>query len=465
MTERLVVVGGDAAGMTAASQARRRLDAQQLRITVFERGAFTSYSACGIPYWTGGVVAERDQLIARTPEQHRARGMDLHTATEVVELDLMGRRVRTRDRQSGAQQWTEYDHLVLATGAEPVRPALPGFDAPGVHTVHTLPDGQALRDALARTGPGPDPRAVVVGGGYIGIEMVEALLLRGYRVTLVHRTPEPMPGLDPELGELVRRGLEKLGVEVVPGAEAVEVLTGPDGRARGVRSTVGEHPGELVVLGLGVRPRTELARAAGLALGVHGGLRTDERMRVLDASGARVPGVWAGGDCVEVRHLLSGQHQHVALGTHANKHGLVIGANLAGEALAFPGVVGTAVTKVGDLEIARTGLNEREAAAAGLSWVAARAESTTRAGYYPGTAPVTVKLLAEPGTGRLLGAQLVGGPGAAKRVDAVAVALGARLTVTQLLFQDLGYAPPFSPVWDPVLAAARALLGRLGPLG
>ncbi|MFE0460672.1 FAD-dependent oxidoreductase [Kitasatospora sp. NPDC058965] len=459
MTERLVVVGGDAAGMSAASQARRRLGSDRLRVTVFERGAFTSYSACGIPYWTGGLVAERDDLVARTPQQHRARGIELHTGTEVVELDLAGRRVRSRDLDTGEEWWTGYDRLVLATGAEPVRPALPGFDAPGVHAVHTLPDGEALLDSLGRSGE--HPRAVVVGGGYIGIEMVEALLLRGYRVTLVHRTPEPMPGLDPELGELVRRGLVELGVEVVPGAEAVEVLCGPDGRARAVRSTVGEHPGELVVLGLGVRPRTGLARAAGLALGVHGGLRTDERMRVLDADGARVPGVWAGGDCVEVLNLVSGRHQHVALGTHANKQGMVIGADLAGEELAFPGVVGTAVTKVRGLEIARTGVNEREAAAAGLAAVSVRVESTTRARYYPGSERLTVKLLAEPGSGRLLGAQLVGGGGTAKRVDAAAVALGAGLTVRQLLFQDLGYAPPFSPVWDPLLSAARALLPKL----
>lgn len=467
MTEHLVVIGADAAGMSAASQARRRRGPEELRITAFERGSVTSYSACGIPYWVGGEVAEADELIARTPEQHRARGIDLRLRTEVTALDPDRRRVRSRDLDTGAEEWTAYDQLVIATGAEPVRPALPGFDAPGVHTAHTLPDGRALLDTLAGLrAPGslgePDGaeagrprRAVVIGGGYIGIEMAEAMLRHGHQVTLVHRTPEPMPGLDPQMGALVRRGMAKLGVEMVPEAEATEVLLGPDGRPRAVRSTVGEHPADLVVLGLGVRPRTALARAAGLPLGVHGGLCTDERMRVVDAAGTPLPGLWAGGDCVEVRHLVSGHHQHVALGTHANKHGLVMGTNLGGGEAAFPGVVGTAITRICDLEIARTGLNEREATAAGLDWTAVVVESTAQAGYLPGAAWMTVKLLAERGSGRLLGLQIVGGAGAAKRIDIAAMALGSRLTVQELIFQDLAYAPPFSPVWDPVLVAAR----------
>lgn len=371
--------------------------------------------------------------------------------TEVTGIDPDRRRVRSRDLVTGAEQWTGYDQLVIATGARPVRPALPGFDAPGVHSVHTLEQGAALIDTLHRE----VRHAVVVGGGYIGVEMAEAMLRRGLTVTLVHRTPEPMPTLDPELGLLVRRGLEKLGVEVVPGAEATEVLLGPDGRPTAVRSTAGEHQADLVVLGLGVRPRTELARVAGLPLGVFGGLRTDERMRVVDVTGSPINGIWAGGDCVEVVNRVSGAHQYVALGTHANKQGLVIGTNLGGGRAAFPGVVGTAITKVCDLEIARTGLNGREATAAGLRWTAAVIESTAQAGYLPGAAWMTVRMLAEQGTGRLLGAQIVGGAGSAKRIDVVAVALACGLTAEQLVYQDLAYAPPFSPVWDPVLVAAR----------
>ena len=218
-------------------------------------------------------------------------------------------------------------------------------------------------------------------------------------------------------------------------------------------TTAGEHPADVVVLGLGVRPQTALARAAGLPLGESGGLRTGADMRVQGADG-----IWAGGDCVEVLNLVSGRYQHIALGTHANKHGLVIGTNIGGGRAEFPGVVGTAVSKVCTLEIARTGLRERDATAAGLRWTSAVIESTSRAGYYPGAAPMSVKMIAEQGSGRLLGVQIVGREGAAKRVDIGAVALTAGMTVDQIVSLDLGYAPPFSPVWDPVQVAARKLV-------
>lgn len=451
-----MVVGGDAAGMSAASQARRRRGPEQLRITAFELGDFTSYSACGIPYWVGGDVADRDALIARTPAEHRERDIDLRLRTEVVGIDLDRRRVRSRNRDDGSEDWTGFDQLVIATGAEPLRPPLPGFDAPGVHGVQTLEDGAALIDTL--TAPGRAVRrAVVVGGGYIGVEMAEAMVQRGLEVTMVHRSAEPMSTLDPDMGRLVREAMEGMGIEVVPGAEAKEVLLDATGRPRAVLSTVGEHPADVVVLGLGVRPRTALARAAGLPLGASGGLRTNASMQVEGLDGV-VDGVWAGGDCVEVLNLVSGRHQHIALGTHANKQGLVIGTNIGGGQVTFPGVVGTAVSKVCSLEIARTGLRERDATDAGLTWDRAVIEGTSRAGYYPGAAPMTVKMLAERGSGRLLGLQIVGREGAAKRVDVGAVALTVGMTVDQVVMLDLGYAPPFSPVWDPVQVAARKLV-------
>jgi NADPH-dependent 2,4-dienoyl-CoA reductase/sulfur reductase-like enzyme len=471
VAEHLVVIGGDAAGMSAASQARRRRGPDELRITAFEQGDFTSYSACGIPYWVGGQVADRDALIARTPAEHRARGIDLRLRTEVTEIDLDRRRVRTRTRTrtrtrdgsaegggtngstsggtGGGESWTGFDQLVIATGAEPLRPPLPGFDAPGVHGVQTLEDGAALIATLKRD----VSRAVVVGGGYIGVEMAEAMVQRGLEVTMVLRGAEPMATLDPDMGRLVREAMTGMGIEVVTGAEAEEVLLNAAGRPLAVRTSAGTHPADVVVLGLGVRPRTALARAAGLPLGDSGGLLTDPAMRVEGTDG-----IWAGGDCVEVLNLVSRRRQHIALGTHANKHGLVIGTNLGGGHATFPGVVGTAVSKVCALEIARTGLREREATAAGFRFERVVIESTSRAGYYPGAAPMTVKMIAEQGTGRLLGLQIVGREGAAKRVDIGAVALTAGMTVDQVVSLDLGYAPPFSPVWDPVQVAARKLV-------
>lgn len=444
--ERLVVIGGDAAGMSAASQARRMRGPDELEIVAFERGHFTSYSACGIPYWVGGDVPGPDRLIARSPQEHRERDIDLRMRTEVTEIDVAGARVRSRDLESGAEAWTPYDKLVIATGARPVRPDLPGMDAPGVHGVQTLDDGQALLDTLAAT---RGRRAVVVGAGYIGVEMAEALINRGYEVTVVNRGAEPMATLDPDMGRLVRSAMSDLGITMVDGATVTGIVTGADG-VRAVATQEGEYPADVVVLGIGVRPETTLARVAGLPLGDHGGLLTDLAMRVRGHEN-----IWAGGDCVEVLDLVSGRERHIALGTHANKHGQVIGSNVGGGYATFPGVVGTAVSKVCDLEIARTGLREKDARRAGLQFETVTIESTSRAGYYPNAALMTVKMLAERRTGRLLGVQIVGREGAAKRVDIAAVALTAGMTVEQMTALDLGYAPPFSPVWDPILVAAR----------
>ncbi|MEU9451407.1 FAD-dependent oxidoreductase [Streptomyces sp. NPDC048277] len=451
--ERLVVIGGDAAGMSAASQARRMRGPDELEIVAFERGHFSSYSACGIPYWVGGDVEERDRLIARSPEEHRARDIDLRMRTEVTEIDVAGQRVRARDVDSGVESWTSYDKLVIGTGARPIRPDMPGADAPGVHGVQTLDDGQALLDTLART---RGRRAVVVGAGYIGVEMAEAMINRGYEVTVVNRGSEPMSTLDPDMGRLVHRAMEGLGITMVDDTEVTKVLTGQDGRVRAVATEDAEYPADVVILGIGVRPETGLAEAAGLPLGRRGGLLTDRAMRVRGHED-----IWAGGDCVEVLNLVSGQEQYVPLGTHANKHGQVIGTNVGGGYATFPGVVGTAVSKVCDLEIARTGLREKDALRVGLQFETATIESTSRAGYYPGADLMTVKMLAERRTGRLLGVQIVGREGAAKRVDIAAVALTANMTVEQMTALDLGYAPPFSPVWDPVLVAARKAVAKV----
>ncbi|WP_181797834.1 FAD-dependent oxidoreductase, partial [Streptomyces sp. WELS2] len=284
----------------------------------------------------------------------------------------------------------------------------------------------------------------------------EALIRRGFEVTVVNRGREPMSTLDPDMGRLVHRAMEGLGITMVNDAEVTEVLTGRDGRVRAVATRDAEFPADVVVLGIGVRPETALARAAGLPLGVHGGLVTDLAMRVRGHED-----IWAGGDCVEVLNLVSGQRQYVPLGTHANKHGQVIGTNAGGGYATFPGVVGTAVSKVCDLEIARTGLREKDARRVGLRFETVTIESTSRAGYYPGAAPMTVKMLAEARTGRLLGVQIVGREGAGKRVDIAAVALTARMTVEEMTALDLGYAPPFSPVWDPVLVAARKAASKV----
>ncbi|MEU4822917.1 FAD-dependent oxidoreductase [Actinomadura citrea] len=444
--ERLLVIGGDAAGMSAASQARRLRGPDELEIVAVERGHHASYSACGIPYFVGGVVDELDALVARTPAEFRERGIDLRLRTEAVEIDPGGGRVRIRSLDGGGERWEPYDQLVIATGAVPARPELPGVDAKGVHGVQILDDGVAIRRALEEGSP---RSAVVVGGGYIGLEMAEAMVMRGLEVSLVDFADQPMRTLDPDMGAIVADAMRGIGVRLYLGEPVEGFDASPDGHVTAVRTRDHTLPADLVVLGLGVRPASGLAEDAGIETGPTGGIVTDRRMRT------RADRVWAAGDCVETRHLVSGAPVAIALGTHANKQGRVAGINIGGGYATFPGVVGTAVSKICRVEVARTGLNEAEAAAAGFETLSAAVESTTRAGYIPGAAAMTTKLIAERRSGRLLGAQIVGEENAAKRVDGLAIALWNGMTVEEMTGLDLGYAPPFAPVWDPVLVAAR----------
>jgi NADPH-dependent 2,4-dienoyl-CoA reductase/sulfur reductase-like enzyme len=448
---KLVVIGGDAAGMSAASQARKRLGPDELQIVAFERGNFTSYSACGIPYWIGGAVKDRDALISRDPAAHRKLGIDVHMRHEVVGIDLDQREVVARDLEGGGERREGFDELVYAAGAVPVTPQWARIDGGGVFGVQTLDDGTAIH-AWLESDPKPR-RAVVIGGGYVGVEMAEAMVLRGLEVTLLEKSQQPMSTVDPDMGERVAVAIRGLGIEVRTEAQVQGIET-KNGRVSAVVTPQGSLPADIVVLGLGVRPNTALAEESGIPVGVTGGLRTDLQMRVVGPQG-RVEGLWAAGDCVETTHRISKQPMHVPLGTHANKQGRVAGINLGGGYATFPGVIGTAVTKVCELEVARTGLSEKEATRAGFAIVTATVESTSRAGYYPGASAMVVKLIAERRTGLLLGAQIVGREEAAKRIDGLAIAAWNKMTVEEMTALDLSYAPPFSPVWDPVLIAAR----------
>jgi NADPH-dependent 2,4-dienoyl-CoA reductase/sulfur reductase-like enzyme len=448
----LLVVGGDAAGMSAASQARRRRGPEDLEIVAFERGRYTSYSACGIPYLVGGVVTDPGRLIAREPDTFRSKyAIGVHLRHEVTAIDLDRRVLRVRDLDGGSQRAEPFDRLLVATGAVPARPRLPGADAAGIRGVQTLEDGLELQRLLEGERPA---RAVVVGGGYIGLEMAEALVMRGLQVALVEAGPQPMRTLDPDMGALVADALRQVGVRVYLG-ERVEGFAVQGSHVRAVATTARTLPADLVVLGLGARPNSGLAEQAGIPVGTTGGIVTDRRMRT------RVEGVWAAGDCVETVHLVSGRPVAIALGTHANKQGRVAGINLGGGYATFPGVLGTAVSKICGVEVARTGLNQAEATEAGFDHLGVVVESTTRAGYYPGARRMKTKLVAERRSGRLLGAQIVGQENAAKRIDALAVAIWNHMTVEEMSGLDLSYAPPFAPVWDPVLIAARKAAERV----
>ena len=445
--ERLVVVGADAGGMTAASQARRRRGADSLEIIALDRGRHASYSACGIPYWIGGLVHSVDALVARTVDEFRKRDIEVRLRQEAVGLDLDAGVLTVHDHETGQDHPLRFDQLVIATGAVPVRPHIAGIEASGVYGVQTLDDGEAVRAAVAGNGA---RRAVVVGGGYIGLEMAEAFVQRGLEVTVVDAAPQPLSTLDPDVGALIADAVRALGITLHSGEQVTGIRTGAAGEAIGVLTAEREIPADVVVLGLGVRPNTALARDAGVKIGVTGGIVTDMRMRT-----ASHGNVWAAGDCVQTMNRVSSQPVHVPLGTHANKQGRVAGINIGGGYATFPGVVGTAVTRVCSLEVARTGLGEAEAERAGLRYVSTLTESTTRAGYFPGARPIMIKMIAEKRSGRLLGAQIVGEEGAAKRIDVLATAIWTGMTVEEVSGLDLSYAPPFAPVWDPVLIAAR----------
>ncbi|MDD2735897.1 MAG: FAD-dependent oxidoreductase [Desulfuromonadaceae bacterium] len=388
----------------------------------------------------------------RTPEKFREHdGIDVRILHEVEQIDAQGRRVRVRDLKGDNASWESYDQLLIATGASPISPDVPGADATDIFGVSTLESGLNIHRRLDKGGI---KRAVVVGGGYIGLEMAEALVMRGLEVALIDRSAQVMGTLDEEMGALVSQALRDVGVTLYLAEELVEFETA-SGKVTGVVTDKRTLPADIVILGLGARPNTALAGAAGIPLGEKGSIRVNERMET------GIAGIWAAGDCAESFHLVSRKPFYVALGTVANRQGRVAGINLGGGYATFPGVMGTAVTKICHVEVARTGLQEKEIEALGLEHVSAVIKSRTKAGYFPGAGEITVKVLAEKGSGRLLGGQIVGKEGSAKRIDTLATALHAGFTVEEMINLDLGYAPPFSPVWDPVVIAAREVAKKL----
>ena len=430
--------------MSAASQARRRRPPADLEIIALERSNWVSYSACGEPYYIAGYVEPLERLVARTPEAFAEMGIEVRTRHEAAAIDLDRRTVDVSDLDGGERLSLGFDQLMIATGARPLRPPINGADLPGVYGLHTLDDAALLRDAADR-GPG---NAVIVGGGYVGLEAAEAFHSRGWKTTVLTSGEAVLDRtMDPDLGGMVVEAMEKMGIRVATGTR-VECINGRE-RATSVGCDDETHPAEVVVLGLGFRPEADLAREAGVGVGDTGAVAVDDRQRT-DRDG-----VWSAGDCAEARHLLTGAPVNYHLGTIANKAGRVAGINIGGGEARFPGALGTAITKVCELEIASTGLRASDAAAAGYGAVAGEARGTTTAGYWPAASPMTIRVVAERGTGRLLGAQVVGGPGAGKRIDVFAAAIWSGMTAQDLAWADLAYAPPFSGVWDLIHIAAR----------
>lgn len=445
MPEHFVIVGGDAAGMSAASRLARSMP--RARITVFEREDVVSYAACGMPYHLDARIPNPKTLLIRTPADFAAAGVDVRIGHEVVDVDAVAAKLTVH--AAGTRRIEMYDKLLFATGAHA---NVGSFSTDGVRNVFTFRkyvDMMVLASYLKYARP---TDVTVVGGGYIGIEIAEVLTRRGAAVTLVEAAPSLMPGcLDTDVADLVSQELRHHGVTLRLGQPVTQIDV-VRRRARRVQTASDAWPCDAVVIGVGVRPATELAVAAGVIIDDKGAIVTDETLRT------NIAGLWAAGDCTTTIDLVTGRRTWVPLGPAANKQGRVAADNMSGRSTRFAGVVGTALVKAFELEIGRTGLTGQAAAEAGFDVAVTQITAGDRAPYYPGGNPTVVRLVADRATSRLLGGQVLGRSGAAGRINVIATALHARMGIEQFAGIDLGYAPPFAPVWDPLLVAVNQLM-------
>jgi NADPH-dependent 2,4-dienoyl-CoA reductase/sulfur reductase-like enzyme len=449
---RFVIIGGDAAGMSAASRAKR-MD-PSLEVIVLERTADVSYSACGMPYNIADPQRPMDDLVVRSADIFRQKaGIDLRTHHQVTHIDW-GQGVVSGTADGSQAFEVAYDRLLIATGATPIMPDLPGFDLPGVMALKSLDEGRRIKAFIENHSV---RRVLIIGMGYIALEMSEALRMRSIEVEMVKPRPDLLPWMDRRLASEVEQELTRNQVRLHFGRAVASVENaGGSPMALDERSSpITDQKVDMVLVAIGVRPSSELAVRAGLALGPAKAIAVDRQMRT---SRERI---YAAGDCADAYHVVTGSKTWVPLALRANRTGWAVADHLCGRPVDIPGVAGTAVFKVFDLQVARTGLNAAEAQEAGFDPISVTITSRSRAHAYPGGAPIQVHMIGDKCSGRLLGAQMVGREGVAHRINAAAVALHAAMSVRQFVQCDLSYAPPFGGVWDPLLVAANQLLKAL----
>jgi NADPH-dependent 2,4-dienoyl-CoA reductase/sulfur reductase-like enzyme/rhodanese-related sulfurtransferase len=464
-SRRILIVGGVAGGASCAARARRLCE--RCEIVIFDRGPYVSFANCGLPYYVGDVIEKEEELLVAKPELFRDRfDIQVHTETEVTRVDPEAREIEVRDLRSGETRREAYDALVLSPGAEAVRPPLPGIELPGVFVLRTIPDSRRIREAVQGAS-----RALVVGGGFIGLEMTENLVRRGLEVTVVELAEQLLPPLDPEMASPVAARLREHGVSLRLNQSLESLEERPEGGLCARTSSGESIEVDIAILAIGVRPLATLAQEAGLELGSRGGIRVDERMRTSD------PNIWAVGDAVEVRDVVTGSLGLVPLAGPANRQGRIAAATILGRgggkaeprersASQFRGVQATAICGVFDLTVAITGASEKALQRAGIEHFAkVYLHPGNHVGYYPGARPIHIKLLFSSEDGRILGAQAVGEAGVARRIDVIAMALQMGGTVFDLEEAELCYAPQFGAAKDPVnlagMIAANHLRGDL----
>ncbi|MGI9952272.1 FAD-dependent oxidoreductase [Moorellaceae bacterium AZ2] len=467
MARKIVIIGGVAAGPKAAARARR-LD-PEAEITIVEQGSFLSYAGCGMPYYIGGVVKEMKELMCTAAGAVRdaayfqgIKGISVLTRTRAMAIDRQAKEVKVMNLETGEEKTLKYDKLILATGSTPVRPPIPGLDLGRVFTLGSLEEAAAIRDALAS---GRVERVVIIGGGLIGLELADAIKMaartygREFKVTLMEALPQVVSAqLDADMAALVAKHLQSQGVDLRLSCKVLRLEGDEEGKVRAVVTEGDTVAADMVIVAAGARPNTALAQAAGLRLGASGGIVVNEYLETDD------PDILAGGDCVENVHLLHGKPTYLPLGSTANRHGRVLGANVTGGREKFPGVLGTAIFKVFDYNVGRTGLSEKEARANGYNVETIICPNPDRAHYYPGSKPIIIKVVADKTTRRLLGVQVVGPGEVAKRVDVAGAAIALGATVDQVANLDLAYAPPYATALDPLTHAANALRNKLDGL-
>ena len=453
-----VVIGGDAAGMSAASKIKR--EQPDAHVIVFERSPYISYSACGMPYWIGGIVESDRELIVLTPGiARKRRGIDVRIRHEVTAIDPAESVVHGINYETGQPFTQTYSKLLIATGARPIYPPIPGLDLPGVFALRSLTDAQRIYAYMQEHAV---TSAVVIGGGYVGIEMAEAFRNRQLETHLIERLPQIMPIFDEDMVGAIDAHLRQQGVQLYTSTEVQEV-TAHEGRLLVKTDNGGTISTGLVIVAVGVQPNAELAASAGLCTGESGAIWVDRHMRTSTAN------IFAAGDCVEHYHLALERNVWIPLATSANKGGRVAGGNMIGEDSSMPGILGTAIVKVFDYTMAITSLTEREARQSGLFGTngeyvgSAVIENKDKAGYWPGAETMTVKLVFDKRNGRVLGGQLVGKAGVNKRIDIIATAITARMTLEDVAMLDLSYAPPYSPTYDPIQICANVGQRQLLP--
>jgi len=440
--EKLVVVGGVAAGLSAASAAKR-LKKDTMSAVVFEKSGYISYGACSEPYFVSGLVPEPEDLIEITPEEfEQKRSIPIHRLHEVVDIDYKNGYVTVDDLVDHRSFKEPFDYLMISTGALGKGLGISGEQLTGVYTLRTVEDAIAIRNSALDS-----EDVVICGGGYIGLEMAEAFVTMGKRVTILKKTSQMLLNFDPEMSALVEEEVRSKGVTITTGVDILSIEG--SGRVERVVTNKGEVKAETVLIAKGALPNVSLAQHIGVEIGATGAIAVNKRQQT------NLDHVYAGGDCAEAYHIVSGKPAYIPLGTTANKAGRVAGENIGGMNTEFPGIVGTAVSKIFDLEVARTGLSLKEADQDGFDAYATTIRHRSRSKHYPGGYSITVHFITEKDTGRLLGAQMIGREGVAHRIDVMATVLHAGMTVEDVYHLDLGYAPPFAPVWDPILIAAN----------